>query len=109
MQVPSGSLCKLLTLNEKVVRQHSHSLSTPNIEHIMLKEVMESLDSSQMFPTLAYHSLETAMGCDNHYTSLVHLISRKYLRLRIKKICRDAALKRSHGNSILRSRVFQGL
>ena len=110
LQVPSGSLCKLLTLCEKVVRKHSTRLSTPKIEHVMLKDVIESLDSNQIFPILAvFHSIETAIGCDNHYTNLVHLISRKYLRLRIKKLCRDEAIQRSHGNSILRSRVFQGL
>ena len=63
-----------------------------------------------LFYVLAvFHSLETAMGCDNHYLNLVRMISRKYLKLRIKKICRDKALQKSHGNSILRSRVFRGL
>ena len=57
LQVPSGSLCKLLMLNEQVVRRHSTSLSTPNVELVMLKEVMESLDSNQIFPILAvFHS-----------------------------------------------------
>ena len=76
----------------------------------MLKEVIESLDTNQIFPILAvFHSMETAIGCDNHYSNLVHLISRKYLKLRVKKLCKDEAIQRSHGNSISRKRVFQGL
>ena len=110
LTLPSGSVCKLLSLCEKVVRQHVNSLSTPKIEDVMLMEVIGKLNSNHIFPNLAiFHSLETGIGCDNHYTTLVHLISRKYLRLRIKKLCRDSALKRSHGNSLLRSRVFLGL
>ena len=110
LQIPSGSLRKLITICEKVVRKHSSTLSTPKIEHVMLKEVIESLDTNQIFPILAvFHSMETAIGCDNHYSNLVHLISRKYLKLRVKKLCKDEAIQRSHGNSIWRKRVFQGL
>ena len=65
---------------------------------------------NQIFPILAvFQSLETAIGCDNHYLNLVHMISHKYLKLCIKKICRDKALQNSHGNSIIQSRVFKGL
>ena len=110
MQTPSGSVCKLITLCEKIVRKHSTQLSTPQIEHVMLKEVLKSLDSNQIFPILSvFHAMETAIGCDNHYTNLVRIISRKYLKLRIKKLCQDEVVQRSHGNSILRSRVFRGL
>ena len=106
----SRPLCLRALVYEKVVRQHVNSLSTPKIEDVMLMEVIGKLNSNHIFPHLAiFHSLETGIGCDNHYTTLVHLISRKYLRLRIKKLCRDSALKRSHGNSILRSIVFLGL
>ena len=110
LQTPSGSVCKLITLCEKIVRKHSTQLSTPQIEHVMLKEVLKSLDSNQIFPILSvFHSMETAIGCDNHYTNLVRIISRKYLKLHIKKLCQDEVVQRSHGNSILRSRVFRGL
>ena len=42
LQTPSGSVCKLITLCEKIVRRHSTRLSTPKIEHVMLKEVSKS-------------------------------------------------------------------
>ena len=90
-----GHYVNFSCLIEQIVRQHSHVLSTPKIEHIMLKRVMEKLDTNQIFPILAvFHSVESAIGCDNHYTNLalVRLISRKYLKLIIKKICRDRAL-----------------
>ena len=100
-----GSVFKLLYLVEKIVRQNTHALHTPKIEHIMLIKVLGEVNDTHIFPNLSIHSLETSDGADNHYLTLVRLISRKYLKLRIKKILRDRSLIKSRGNSLHRSRI----
>ena len=42
-------------------------------------------------------SLVTSNGADNHYTTLIQLVSRKYLRLRIKNILKDHAREKAFG------------
>jgi hypothetical protein len=93
----SGLLCKLLFLCEKVFRQNSHVLSAIDVKRKLLIEVLTQLNMSNIFPSLTSHALETCDGIDNHYLTMVHLICRKYLRLRVKKVLRDMALKRSIG------------
>jgi hypothetical protein len=112
LMVPSGSLCKLLFLCEKVFRQNATILSSLDVERKLLIDVLTQLDMTTIFPTLTSHALETADGIDNHYLTMVHLICRKYLRLRIKKLLRDMALKKSigkDGNAMHRNRIVQNV
>jgi hypothetical protein len=112
LMVPSGSLCKLLFLCEKVFRQNSHVLSSLDVERKLLIDVLTQLDMTTIFPTLTTHALETSDGIDNHYLTMVHLICRKYLRLRVKKLLRDMALRKSvgkDGNAMHRNRIFQNV
>jgi hypothetical protein len=112
LMVPSGLLCKLLFLCEKVFRQNSHILSSLDVERKLLIDVLTQLDMSQIFSSLTRHALETSDGIDNHYLTMVHLICRKYLRLHVKKVLRDMALKRSlgkDGNAMHRSRIVQNV
>lgn len=61
-------------------------------------------------PTLTYHTIESAYGMDNHFTSLVRVILKKYMACRIKKALKDQHNeKKSKGNSIHRSRIFQNV
>jgi hypothetical protein len=113
LMVPSGSLCKMLFLCEKVFRQNSTVLSSLDVERKLLIDVLTQLDMSTIFPSLKTHALETSDGVDNHYLTMVHLICRKYLRLRVKKVLRDMALKKSivgkDGNAMHRSRIVQNV
>jgi hypothetical protein len=110
LKIPSGSVCRLLLLCESIFRKHLTQLSLKQIEQTLVLEVLSSLNGVEIFPQLAgMHSLETAEGTDNHFLTLVHLISRKYFRLRIKKVLKDYAMSRSGGNALHRNRIFQNL
>jgi hypothetical protein len=109
LKVPSGSLCKLLFLCETVFRKYAMSMSTIDIEKKLLIDVLTEMNMSAIFPTLTSHALETSDGIDNHYLTLIHLICRKYLRLRVKKVLRDSCAKKSLGNAIHRARIFKNL
>ena len=92
--IPSGSLCKLIMLNEKVLRQNITLVSsnTRDLEGKLLIHVLQQVNDVHIFPHLSlFHSLETCDGADNHYLLLVQLVSRKYLCLRIKTILKDLA------------------
>jgi hypothetical protein len=110
--VPSGLLCQLLFLCDKVFCQNATILSSLDVERKLLIDVLTQLDMTTIFPTLTSHALETADGIDNHYLTMVHLICRKYLRLRIKKLLRDMALKKSigkDGNAMHHNRIVQNV
>ena len=108
LKTPSGSLCKLLFLCEKTLRRNYNSLHITHIANYMIMEILKEVNDRDIFSQLARsHSLETQfMGADNHFMSLVRLLSRKYFELRIKKILKDEARARSDGNSIHRIRIF---
>ena len=111
--IPSGSLCKLLMLNEKVLRQNITLVSsnTRDLEGKLLIHVLQQVNDVHISPHLSvFHSLETSNGADNHYLLLVQLVSRKYLRLRIKTILKDLAKARTFGkpcgNDLHRKRML---
>ena len=72
-------------------------------------QVLSQIDRLNIFSGLTTHALETFMGADNDYLTMVRLISKKYFKLRIKKILKDESIDRSAGNSIDRLRIFSGL
>ena len=110
LKSPSGSLCKLLYLCEKIMRKNVNCLHVEKIEERLLIQVLKQVDQLNLFAGISKsHALETFMGVDNDYLVLIRLISKKYFRLRIKKILKDGALDRSSGNSIDRLRIFSGL
>ena len=110
LKFPSGSLCRLLFLCEKTMRRNVNRLHINKIEDFLLGEVLTQVDKHDIFTKLGRtHALETCQGIDNDYLNLIRLVSKKFFRLRIKKLCKDEALERSHGNSIDRVRIFKGL
>ena len=111
LHVPSGSLCRLLYLNERVLRKNLTLVNsnTGDLEGKLLLKVLKEVNDNEIFPILSvFHALETCEGIDNHYLLLVQLVSRKYLRLRIKNILKDNARARSlgNGNEMTRKRVI---
>ena len=109
LKTPSGSLCKLLYLCEKVMRNNINSLHMDRIEQVLLNLVLSEVGRIDIFSGLAQHALETFLGADNDYLTMIRLISKKYFRLRIKKILKDESVDRMAGNSIDRLRIFSGL
>ena len=109
LKYPSGSLCKLLYLCEKVMRKNINCLHMDKINEHLLVQVLSQVDRLNIFPGLTKHALETFMGADNDYLILIRLVSKKYFTLRIKKILKDECVDRSSGNSIDRLRIFSGL
>ncbi len=83
-----------------------------DIEKKLLKEVLTNINTSTVFRQLSSHALETSDGVDSHYITLVHLICRKYLFLRLKKVLKDVANQRRVGkddHALQQSRVVQNL
>lgn len=111
LEVPSGSLCRLLYLNESVLRRYLALVTsnTSNLEEKLLIKVLQDVNDNSIFPIIScFHALDTSEGIDNHYLLLVQLISRKYLRLRIKNILKDEnrSRTRGNGNQLQRNRVI---
>ena len=109
MLTPSGSICSLLYMCETVLRRNLSGLHVDNIEDILLTDVLSQLGSQAIFTSLNQHALDTSDGIDNHFMSLVHVISQKYLRLRIRKVLKDISLsKKNHGsgNYLQRLRIL---
>ena len=107
LKTPSGSLCNLLFLCEKTLRKNYNSLHITNIANYLIIQILKQVGTQEIFAQLGnLHASETRMGADNHYMSLIRLISKKYFELRIKKILKDEALARTDGNSIHRLRIF---
>ena len=100
LHVPSGSLCKLIVLNEQVLRQNITLVTsnTRDLEDKLLIHVLQQVNDVEIFPHLSlFHSLVTSNGADNHYTTLIQLVSRKYMRLGIKNILKDHAREKAFG------------
>ena len=107
--LPSASICSLLYMCETVLRRNLSGLHVDNIEDILLTDVLSQLHTSSIFPSMSQHALETSDGIDNHYMSLVHVISRKYLKLRIRKVIKDMTLAKKNkgrGNYLQRLRIL---
>ncbi len=65
--------------------------------------------SGTIFPSLqGSHSFDTSNRTKNHYTSLVHLILKKYFAMHIKKSMQDQADAEKHnGNAFHSARIFR--
>ena len=77
LHVPSGSLCKLIVLNEQVLRQNITLVTsnTRDLEDKLLIHVLQQVNDVEIFPHLSlFHSLVTSNGADNHYTTLIQII-----------------------------------
>ena len=101
LQVPSASMCKLLYLTEHILRRNLTLVNsnTSNLEDKLVMKVLNEVDNNSIFPIISLcHAIDTCEGIDNHYLFLVQLVSRKYLRLRIKNILKDNHHTRSLGN-----------
>ena len=71
---------------------------TLKIKRLKKDAVPSILNDVEIFPHLSlFHSLVTSNGADNHYTTLIQLVSRKYLRLRIKNNLKDHAREKAFG------------
>ena len=69
-----------------------------------------SLNQNVIFPTLSRdHQYQTQVMSDNHYTSLIRLVSVKYINLRSQKLLKLMNDHKKEGNFISRIRVFKGL
>ena len=115
LKVPSGSLCSLLFLCEKVFRRYydPDRLSELDIKHKLLHEVLSEINMSTIFPLLADHAIETSDGIDNHCINLIQMISKKYLVLKSKKVIKDRAIRLKvggkDGHAMHRNRVYVGI
>ena len=112
LQVPSGSLCKLLFQCEKVFRRYYDPDHLKQLDiNQLLREVLKELDMSQIFPII-HHAFETSDGIDNHCINLVKLISKKYLTLKTNKVAKDRAIRLKinlkDGHNMHRNRVYTG-
>ena len=110
LKYPSGSLCNLLYHAERIFRTSSEVMGKKHAPAILLHRALLSLDNSIFEDLQLAHSVDTADGTENHFTSLIHLILKKYLALRLKKVHQDqASQKKAHGNYLHRSRIFQNM
>ena len=114
LQVPSGSLCSLLFICEKVFRRHynPNRLNQLDVDQKLLHEVLTEINLNTIFPLLADHAMETADGLDNHCINLIRMICRKYLILKTKKVVQDRAIRLKiggkDGHDMHRNRVHIG-
>ena len=111
LKVPSGSMVKLLALNENILRKNLTLVNsnTEQLQEKLLMKVLKDVDNNSIFPIIsACHAIDTCEGIDNHYTHLVQLISRKYLKLRTKNILKahSYTTSKGNGNQLTRRRVI---
>ena len=127
--VPSGSLCKVIFLAEKIFRkvekEQRFILDRKNandqLVYFTISELQDGLyrdqskDSVQMEQNKLFldlesskHYITSSLGAspDNHMFSFIKLILRKFFALRIKKCKKDQL---ETGNIIQRTRIFSGV
>ena len=107
---PSGSLCQLVILVEQIIRKNRDVIREKQAANRLLSIVL----SNPGLPTFAglslSHQMTTSVGIDTHYTSLVHLVTQKFIHMRMKKLLKDESLlKRSLGNRLHRVKIFKNL
>lgn len=130
--IPSGSLCKLIFLAEKIFRDYSAHQFELKYDKKSKKLILEDLNKSEiyqekvidkliyevvkqmpndLFPTLQKnkHAFLTSLGAENHFISIIKLMLKKFFALRVKKKLKDRAFaKKDSGNFLQRSRIVQG-
>ncbi len=105
----SGSLCRLLIHCERAFRRNQNLISHKQAVAKLQYQVLLTLDFT-VFPNLAtYHAYETSIGVDNRYWSLVQLIVKQYLCIRLKKAMKEMSFAQKSGNSIHHSPIFQNI
>ena len=110
LKFPSGSLCRLLLHCEKIFRKHINLLHDKKFAQRMLVHILGTINQDVIFPALSRdHQFQTQVMSDNHYTSLIRLISEKYIRMRVQKMIKLMSDHHKEGNFITRIRVFRGL
>ncbi len=109
LSYPSGSLCQLLYQAEEFFRKCVVN-SGSSVERFTVY-FLQNMGRMDFFPSLQLrHSFETSYGTENHYTSLIHLILKKYFALRLKNSLKNASLeKKFGGNAIHRARIFSNV
>ncbi len=109
LQYPSGSLCKLLFHAERVIRKSKDIHNCKLALDMLLHRALLTLDFPAFEDLQVCHNLDSAYGTDSHYLSLVHLVLRRYISLRLKKIHQDLSSQKNKGNYLHRSRIFQNV
>eukprot|EP00096_Caligus_rogercresseyi_P015501 TRINITY_DN792_c0_g1_i8.p1 TRINITY_DN792_c0_g1~~TRINITY_DN792_c0_g1_i8.p1 ORF type:complete len:309 (-),score=-21.17 TRINITY_DN792_c0_g1_i8:19-945(-) len=108
---PSGSLCELLYHTEEVLRSKTISFydkkAIEKLTYICLLKLKSNIFSS----VNVEHCSNTAIGTENHFNCLIHLVLKKYLSLRLKKLLKDDHNRRGifAGNFIHRQSIFRAL
>ncbi|XP_068024110.1 DNA transposase THAP9 [Melanerpes formicivorus] len=85
--LPSASLCRIVRASERVLKWHSKAgeggrateLQRLSLEQKVLQEL---LGGRPLFPSFTAHFLERELCVDNHYTTLVRQVMRRYLDIR---------------------------
>ena len=128
--VPSGSLCALIFLAEKIFRtatqtshdpenlqlsRHNATSSTGVVSIINRDNALDHLTYITLYEApkdlfislqLSGHCDATSFGLDNHMVLFMRLILKKFFALRIKKLKKDQL---QSGNQIHRTRIFKAL
>ena len=127
--VPSGSLCKVIFLAEKIFRKVEKEQrflidrknANDQLVYFTMSELQDGLyrdqskdsvqiEQNKLFLDLesSKHYITTSFGAspDNHMFSFIKLILRKFFALRIKKSKKDHL---KTGNMIHRTRIFSGV
>ena len=73
----------------------------------MLVHILGTINQDVIFPALSRdHQFQTQVMSDNHYTSLIRLISEKYIRMRVQKMIKLMSDHHKEGNFITRIRII---
>ena len=111
--VPSGSLCKLIFLAEKIFRkvelEQRFLIDKKNaIDHLVYFTMCDLQKDLFLELQESKHYIVTSFGAspDNHMFSFIRLILKKFFALRIKKAKKTYL---ESGNIIQRTRVFKGV
>ncbi len=106
LSYPSKPVCVLFCQAEDLFWK-GHVSNKMQIEKLVSNCLLDI--SRTMFKSLqGSHSFDTSYRIENHYTSLVHLILKKYFPMRIKKSHKDQAhAEKPNGNALHRARIFQ--
>ena len=94
---PSKDVITVVTTCEKVLRCetniHSVEKLPQKFHEIVEIKVLKNLPKN-LFQGLDEHFIDTAYGCDSHYFSLVRMLCRTYITVRLHHICRISNVAR---------------
>ena len=111
--VPSGSLCRLIFLAEKIFRkvelEQRFLIDRKNaIDHLVYFTMCDLQQDLFLELQESKHYIVTSFGAspDNHMFSFIRLILKKFFALRIKKFKKTQL---ESGNVLQRTRIFKGV